>query len=151
LKKLLIFCLGCCLAGSVQAQSETTQPKAAQIASEMCSCFNTFLADYHPLMQQMFKDMAEMGQDKAMENFAEKFTQLPLGEQQRILTDSQRMKEKSMDDVPCMRDLKKKYADVESDKSVQDQVRTELGKLQECAFLAKVLEQQKAKKDSVGQ
>lgn|GEM_PF-3976773 len=146
MKKFLFTSLLWAFAISVQAQNEISQPRATQIAGELCTCFNIFLADYHPLMQQMFKDIAEQGQDIAMENFSEKFTQLPPGEQQRILDDSQRMKEKGINDVPCMNDLKEKYPDADTNKTLQQQVQTELEKLPKCAFMARMLTQQKAKK-----
>jgi hypothetical protein len=70
-----------------KAKKKQGRDTPENVAEELCDCFNNYLNQYHPIISGMISDMAVLGEEKALENFQEKFSKLSEKEQQTVLND----------------------------------------------------------------
>jgi phage gp29-like protein len=79
-------------AAASKAASKANQKQGGdtpeKVAEELCNCFNNYFNQYHPIIKGMISDMAVLGEEKALENFQEKFLKLSEKEQQTVLNDA---------------------------------------------------------------
>lgn len=89
-----LLCIGLQLISFAQAEDSSEKSASSvdieQAADKMCNCVNTFLDSLHPQMKIMIANMDQIGQEAAMEKFAQYIADHP-DEVEQILADAEKM------------------------------------------------------------
>ena len=144
---LAIFISSTTIAQSLSKKEEKITKAAAK---ETCECFNKIMSSFHPEITKMMKNMVEIGEDAAIQEFTKYMMTLSEEEQKEFIKEAERLKNmESMLDEQCGH-IEKKYAKYKDNDAFGERVIYHLENDASCKLLGEIMKKAKddeAKKD----
>lgn len=112
-------------------------------AKETCECFNEIMNNFHPEIVKMMKNMVEIGEEAAIQEFTQYMMSLNEEEQMEFIKEAESLKNmESMLDDQCG-NIKDKYAQYQGNDAFGERVIYHLENNESCKVLAAIIKKSK--------
>ena len=137
----LILFIGSSTIAQKLSKKEEKFSKAA--AKETCECFNKIMESFHPEITKMMKNMVEVGEEAAIQEFTKYMLTLNEEEQKEFIKEAERLKNmESMLDEQCGH-IEKKYAQYKENDAFGKRVIYHLENDDSCKLLGEIMKKAK--------